>query len=183
MNPINILCVDDEPQVCKLLQRSLGSYGYKVTTAFDGEDALSLAAQITPDIVTLDIDLGKAPDGIEVCQNLREWSVAPIIILSERNEKHTRLAALNGGADDYVTKPFDVEELEARIRAILRRSAMRESRLPNAELKVNDLVINLEKRRVTFRGADLHLTPHEYHILRYLAANAGKVITNRMLLV
>jgi len=182
MNPIRILCVDDEPQVRKLLQRSLGHYGYKVTTAASGETALSLAAQITPDVVTLDVDLGNAPDGIAVCQSLREWSSAPVIILSERNDKRIKLAALNGGADDYVVKPFDVEELEARIRAIMRRSAIRDSQSPGAQIKVNGLVIDLEKRHVTLNDSEVHLTPREYHLLRFLAVNAGKVITNRMLL-
>src|SRR5690349_936637 len=118
-NKAEILIVDDEPQILKLLRVGLTSYGYSVTSVMDGKAAWASVLHQEPDIIVLDIDLGSAPNGLEVCRQLRAWNATPLIMLSVNNDKQTRLEALNAGADDYVTKPFDMEELEARIRAVL----------------------------------------------------------------
>src|SRR5258705_11982133 len=121
MAAVKILVVDDEPQIRKLIQVGLTGYGYHVITAAGGQEALMLAAQQAPDVIILDISLGSAPDGLEVCRQLREWSKTPIIMLSIRNDEKTKVTALDAGADDYLTKPFGMDELRARIQAILRR--------------------------------------------------------------
>ncbi len=179
---MKILVVDDELQIRKLLQTGLRGYGYQVITADNGQDALQSAAQQMPDVIILDIALGCEPDGLEVCRRLREWSKTPIIMLSVRSEEQTKVAALNAGADDYLTKPFGMEELHARIKAILRRSATDAISSPAAEIRVGDLVIDLANRRVTVEGDEIHLTPKEYELLRLLATHPGKVMTHRMLL-
>src|SRR5512135_912241 len=150
--PVKILVVDDEPQIRKLVQTGLTGYGYQVITAPNGQDALVLVAQQAPDVIILDISLGSSPDGLEVCRQLREWSKIPILMLSVRNEERTKVAALDAGADDYLTKPFGMEELRARIQAILRRSAMEPTSNPNAEIRVGDLLIDLVNRRVVVSG-------------------------------
>src|SRR5436853_3101874 len=119
-----ILIVDDEPQIQRLLGVGLKGYGYGVSAAVNEQEGIMSAAQQKPDIIVLDIDLGSNPDGLEVCAEIRRWASTPIIMLTVNNDKRTRLAALNAGADDYITKPFDMEELEARIRAIMRRAAV-----------------------------------------------------------
>lgn len=182
MQKVKILVVDDEPAIRKLLQRGLMGYGYHVDLAVNGEEALIAAAQDAPDIMLLDVNLGTIADGLGVCQRLREWSTTPVIMLTVRDEKHMRLAALNAGADDYITKPFDMDELEARIRAVLRRSATKETHTGNGEIHVHDLVIDLVNRRVILHGTDVHLTPKEYDLLKLLATNPGKVLTFGMLL-
>ncbi len=182
MKARKILGVDDESQMRKLLQIGLRGYGYQVVTASTGQEALALAAQQAPDVIILDINLEAEPDGIEVCRRLREWSKTPIIALSVRTDKQGKLAAFEAGVDDYVTKPFDMDELEARIQAVLRRSAIAEADTPSAEIRTHDLVINLIKRRVSLNGEELHLTPTEYDLLRLLATHPGQVLTNGMLL-
>ena len=148
MAKIQILVVDDEPAIRKLLDRGLSGYGYSVAATSNGEEALQVASGRPADIVLLDISLESHPDGLEVCRLLREWSKIPIIMLTVRDEKQMKLAALNAGADDYVTKPFDMEELEARIRAVLRRSAYESANASSGEIHVHDLTIDLVKRRV-----------------------------------
>jgi two-component system KDP operon response regulator KdpE len=182
MNPIKILAIDDEPQIRKLLQRGLKGYGYEVIVAADGQEALTLAVRQFPDVIVLDIHLQSQPDGVKVCQDLREWSKIPIIVLSVREDKKTKVAALNAGADDYLTKPFDMEELEARIRAVLRRSTAVEAGNPMSEICIHDLSLDLVKRRVMLKGEEIHLTPKEYELLRLLATHPGKVLTYRFLL-
>jgi two-component system, OmpR family, KDP operon response regulator KdpE len=179
---MKILVVDDEPQIRKLLQTGLKGYGYQVITARNGLEALEAAAQHAPDVIILDIALGSEPDGLEVCRRLREWSKTPIIMLSVRSDEQTKVAALNAGADDYLTKPFGMEELRARIQAILRRSAIDTASTSAAEIRVGDLLIDLANRRVMVEGEEVHLTPKEYELLRFLATHPGKVITHRMLL-
>ncbi len=179
---MKILVVDDEPQIRRLLQTGLTGYGYQVITAPNGQEALKAAAQQAPDAIILDIALGSTPDGLEVCRNLREWSKIPIIMLSVRSEEQTKVAALNAGADDYLTKPFGMEELRARIQAILRRSATDAASTPMAEIRVGDLYIDLANRRVMVEGEEVHLTPKEYELLRLLATHPGKVMTHRTLL-
>jgi two-component system, OmpR family, KDP operon response regulator KdpE len=133
-------------------------------------------------VIILDISLGSTPDGLEVCRQLREWNKTPIIMLSIRNDEKTKVTALDAGADDYLTKPFGMDELRARIQAILRRSALEPVSTPAAEIRVGDLSIDLTNRRVTVGGEEVHLTPKEYDLLRLLATHPGKVMTHRMLL-
>ena len=118
MNKLHLLVIDDEPQIRRLLERGLSSYGYTVVSAPNGQDGIALAAQIKPAAIILDMDLRSIPDGVGVCKAVREWSAIPILILSVADSKTIKLAALNAGADDYITKPFDMDELEARIRAV-----------------------------------------------------------------
>ncbi len=180
MQGAKILGIDDEPQIRKLLQIGLGGYGYQVVTAANGRDGLNMVVQQAPDVILLDINLGSEPNGIEVCKLLREQRKTPVIALSIRTEKQVKLAAFEAGADDYVTKPFDMEELEARIKAILRRSEGVDSL--SGEIQVHDLVINFVKRRVSLNGENLELTPTEYDLLRLLASHPGQVLTHRWLL-
>jgi two-component system KDP operon response regulator KdpE len=133
-------------------------------------------------MILLDISLGTSPDGLEVCRQLREWSKTPIIVLTVHDEKQIKLAALSAGADDYVTKPFDMEELEARIRAVLRRSAYETASTSSEKIHIHDLTIDLVNRRVVLGSDEVHLTPKEYDLLKLLATNPGKVLTFRMLL-
>ena len=182
MKPITILVVDDEPQIRKLLLIGLKGYGYQVMAVGDGLEALTLAAQQMPDVILLDINLGAQLDGIELCDRLREWSKAPIIMLTVDDHKKTKLSAFGAGADDYVVKPFDMEELVARIEAVLRRSAVGEANASSAQIHVKDLVIDLIKRQVKLKGEEIHLTPKEYDLLRLLATHPGQVLTHRMLL-
>ena len=177
INRTEILVVDDEPQIRKLLQIGLTSYGYDVITVASGEDALASVARRPPDIVVLDVNLGTAPNGLEVCHKLREWSATPIIMLTVNDDKRVKLAALNAGADDYITKPFDMEELEARVRAVLRRAASEKSHTASGEVRIHDLVLDLVKRRVTLGGEEIHITPTEYKLLTALAIHPGKVLT------
>jgi two-component system KDP operon response regulator KdpE len=182
MKPIKILVVDDEPPIRKLLLIGLKSYGYQVFAVEDGQQALALAAHQMPDVILLDINLGSQPDGIELCHSLREWCKAPIIMLTVEDHKKTKLSAFGAGADDYVVKPFDMEELAARIEAVLRRSAVGEANTSSAQVHARDLVIDLIKRQVKLRGEEVHLTPKEYDLLKLLATHPGQVLTHRTLL-
>jgi len=177
MSKIKVLAVDDEPAIRKLLERGLSGYGYEVTTVSNGTDALATAALLNPDMILLEVMLQSEPSGLDVCRRLREWTRTPIIILTEYDEKSIRLSALNSGADDYMTKPFDMEELEARIRAVLRRTPPPETHLEMPMIRTQDLVIDLVSRRITLSGEYVHLTPKEYELLRLLATNAGRVLT------
>ncbi len=179
---LKILVVDDEPQIRKQLKIGLMGYGYEVITADNGQEAITMTAQQAPDMIVLDISLGSEPDGIEVCRRLREWSKTPIIILSVHDEEKTKVTALNAGADDYLTKPFGMEELHARMLAVLRRVVAEPEATPNAEIRVGDLYINLVHRTVAVEGEEIHLTPKEYELLRLLATHPGKVMTHRALL-
>jgi two-component system, OmpR family, KDP operon response regulator KdpE len=174
---IRVLVVDDEPQILRALQTNLRGAGYDVVTAANAEDALAEAAMRPPDAVILDLVL---PDGhgTEVARQLRRWSHAPILVLSAVGDEQEKVAALDAGADDYVTKPFGVDELLARLRAALRRALP----LTDAVLEIGDLVVDLEARSVTRAGRRVALTPHEFELLRYLAQNEGKLLTHRMIL-
>ncbi len=183
MSHINVLVVDDEFQIRRLIQTGLTGYGYRVTAVANGQEALTAVAQQAPDLVLLDIALGTPPDGLEVCRRLREWSKTPIIMLSVRGEEQTKVKALDVGADDYLTKPFGMEELRARIQAVLRRVNVEPGSSPAAEIRVGALLIDLTHRQVTVEGQEVHLTPKEYEVLRLLATNAGKVMTHRSLLI
>ncbi len=177
-----LLVVDDEPQICKLLQTGLTGYGYQVLTAANGQQALTTIAQRRPDLVVLDIALGSEPDGLTVCRRLREWSQVPVIMLSVRSDEATKVMALDAGADDYITKPFSMEELRARVQAILRRVALEPTSTPQAEIRVGDLTIDLANRRVTISQEEVHFSPIEYEILRLLATHPGKMITHQEIL-
>jgi two-component system KDP operon response regulator KdpE len=172
-----ILVVDDEPQILRALQMKLSSEGYEVETARTAEQALTAAAAHPPEAVILDLLL---PDGrgTDVCRELREWSAAPILVLSAVGDENEKVAALDAGADDYVTKPFGVDELLARLRAALRRTA------PSAEpvLQVGELTIDLERRLVTNAGKPVSLTRIEYDLLRLFALNEGKLLTHPAIL-
>ncbi len=177
MNGARILIVDDEPQILHALRTSLRGAGYQVETADSAESALAAAAMKPPEAVILDLVL---PDGsgTDVCRQLRTWSQSPVIVLSVVGDEHEKVAALDAGADDYVTKPVGIDELLARLRAALRRAG------PSAEpvISVGELEVDLEKREVRVSGEPVHLTPHEFDLLRYLARNEGKLLTHRMIL-
>jgi two-component system, OmpR family, KDP operon response regulator KdpE len=179
---LKILIVDDEPQIRKQLKIGLTGYGYEVATALNGQEAITLTAQLSPDIIVLDISLGSEPDGLEVCRRLREWSKIPIIMLSVHNEEKTKVTALHAGADDYLTKPFGMEELQARILAILRRVAIEPNANAKAEIVTDALRIDLVNRMVYIEGEEVHLTPKEYDLLRLLASHPGKVMTHQAIL-
>lgn len=174
-----VLVVDDERQILRALNVGLRANGYEVELAVDGETALAVAAINPPDVIVLDLIMPRM-EGIEVIRQLREWSESPIIVLSARGEERAKVQALDAGADDYLTKPFGMEELLARIRAALRRTAFHSQGDP--VLDFGALKIDLAAHVVTVGGEEVHLTPTEYELLRELAANAGKVMTHQMLL-
>lgn len=179
---LKILVVDDEPQIRRQLKIGLSGYGYEVLTAGNGQEAIIVSAQQTPDMLILDISLGSEPNGIEVCQRVREWAKTPIIILSVHNEEKTIVTALNAGADDYVTKPFGMEELHARMLAVQRRVIVEPEANEEHEIHAGSLYINLADRVVRVEGNLVHLTPKEYELLRLLATHPGKVMTHRAIL-
>ena len=177
MSGTRIIVVDDEPQILRALQLKLRGAGYAVDTAASASEALVKASLRPPEAIILDLLL---PDGrgTDVCRELRGWSTAPILVLSAVGEEAEKIAALDAGADDYVTKPFSGDELLARLRAALRRT--RASTRPVIE--VDALRIDLEKRLVTMEGAPVALTPIEYDLLRLLAENEGKLMTHPTIL-
>jgi two-component system KDP operon response regulator KdpE len=177
-----ILVVDDEPQIRKLLITGLGGYGHEVIAAANAAEALTLAAQRRPDAVVLDVNLGQGPDGLEVCRRLREWSAVPIIMLSVRGDEAIKVKALDAGADDYLSKPFGMEELRARIGAVVRRALVEPGATLDSTLRFGALTIDLANRRVTVEGEEVHFTPQEYDILRLLATHPGKIMTHRSIL-
>ena len=174
-----ILVVDDEPQITRVLRTSLSTHGYDIRVANDGETALEIMKDWTPDLVITDLAMPNM-DGLELCRKLRASSHIPIIVLSVRGEERTKVQALDAGADDYVTKPFGIEELLARVRANLRR--IRVSEETNPLIEVGDFYIDLSAHKVAVDGREVHLTPKEFDLLVYLARHAGKVVTHRALL-
>jgi two-component system, OmpR family, KDP operon response regulator KdpE len=172
-----VLVVDDEPQILRALSATLRGAGYNVDTAATAATALVAAAAHPPEAVILDLVLPDG-DGTGVARELRTWMEAPIIVLSAVGDEHQKIAALDAGADDYVTKPFSVDELLARLRAVLRRSPT--SALPVIE--IGALRIDVPQRIVTVDGARVKLSPHEFDLLRVLAQNQGKLLTHRALL-
>jgi two-component system KDP operon response regulator KdpE len=175
---LRILIVDDEQSIRRYLRAALTALGNVVIEASCGQEALRAAALERPDVVILDLGLPDI-DGVEVTRRLREWAHIPIIILSVREQEKDKIAALDAGADDYLTKPFGTGELMARIRAALRRTSQPEK---EPVVEIDQLKIDLALRRVTLAGEEVALTPTEYDLLRLLAQNAGKVLTHRQLL-
>lgn len=178
MNSATILVVDDEPQIRRVMRTSLTGEGYTVLEARSGEEALETLRSEHPDLVLLDINM-PGISGLETCREIRSNSDVPIIMLTVRNTEKDKVRALDAGADDYVVKPFGVEELLARIRAALRRAAAAEPVPPFAS---PELQIDFERRKVTVKGRPVRLTPKEFELLRYLVANAGKPVPHRRLL-
>lgn len=180
MNNTRVLLVDDDPVILKFVGANLKARNFDVTTAEDGESALKAMEQTLPDLVILDIMM-PGMDGVEVCRRIREWSRVPVIMLTAKNELNDKVTLLNLGADDYITKPFGIEELLARVRAVLRRKSG--TNVPDAVIFVSDeLQINFAERLVTVDGKAINLSPTEYDLLRELAQNVGKVLTHQMLL-
>jgi two-component system, OmpR family, KDP operon response regulator KdpE len=177
----NVLLVDDDPQILRAVRTSLQAHGYGVITAGNGETALDLLARggEPVDVVVLDLGL-PGIDGQEVVRRARTWTEVPIIILSVRDAQEEKVAALDAGADDYVTKPFGIPELLARLRAVRRRSE-HEAPQPGV-LRFEDLEVDLGRRLVRLAGRDVHMTPTEYRLLETLVANPGKLLTHRWLL-
>jgi two-component system, OmpR family, KDP operon response regulator KdpE len=172
------LVIDDEPQIRRLLRVTLEANGYRVFDAATGQDGLAQAAQRKPDVVLLDLGLPDL-DGITVLKRIREWSRVPVIILSVRDQEEEKVAALDSGADDYVTKPFNSAELLARLRAALRHA---QPPSPGAIFRIGNVEVDLAKRLVSKGGVEVKLTPIEYSLLRLLVTHAGKVLTHRQLL-
>jgi len=176
----NILVVDDEPQITRVLKTTLSSQGYGIRTASDGEEALQAMSEWAPDLIVTDLRMPNM-DGLELCREVRKTSQVPIIVLSVKGEDSIKVQALDAGADDYVTKPFSMTELTARIRAALRRASVPDQpRFPLIEL--GDFRIDVPGRTVRVKTRDVHLTPKEFDLLVYLARHAGKVLTHRTLL-
>ncbi|MGE5391902.1 MAG: response regulator, partial [Deltaproteobacteria bacterium] len=177
-NGAKILVIDDEAEIRKLLKVGLSAHGYVFLEAASGKEGIYQAAVARPDIIILDMGLPDQ-DGPEVVKQIREWSSIPIIILSVRGQDHDKVGALDIGADDYLTKPFSMTELLARIRVALRHQGnLKEEPVINSA----DLSIDLARRHVEIAGTEIHLTPTEYDLLRILASHAGKVVTHSFLL-
>ena len=179
-NNAKILIVDDEPQITRVLRTTLLTQGYSVRIAANGVEGLDAAHEWRPDLVITDVSMPEM-NGIEFCRELRAVSQVPIIVLSVRNQERTKIEALDAGADDYVTKPFGIQELVARVRAQLRRvSAAAGEAKP--VLTVGDFVIDIPQHRVAVRGQEIHLTPKQFDLLVVLAQHPGQVLTHRTLL-
>ncbi len=179
-----ILTADDDPQLLRLMTRTLQLEGYEVVAASDGQEALSLIESKTPDAVLLDVMMPKM-DGFTVCQRVREFSLVPIIIVTARGQDQDKIRGLDLGADDYLTKPFSVDELLARVRAVLRRSQFSLQSSPQSAhptMTIGNISIDFSQHLVTRDGQEVVITPTEYRILSYLAQNAGRVVTQDLLL-
>jgi two-component system, OmpR family, KDP operon response regulator KdpE len=178
MNSATILVVDDEPQIRRVLRSTLSFRGYTISEVSTGEEAVEMASKLKPDLILLDVNL-PGMSGIETCREIRRASDAPIIMLTVRNAERDKVVALDAGADDYVTKPFGIEELLARIRATLRRHPSPDALPPFVS---KELTVDFEQRRVSVGGEGVHLAPKEFEVLRHLIANLGKPVTHRRLL-
>jgi two-component system KDP operon response regulator KdpE len=178
MSNSTILVVDDEPQIRRVMRTTLSSNGYTVIEAKTGEEAVEMVRSERPELVLLDVNM-PGIGGIEACREIREHSDIAIIMLTVRNTEHEKVIALDAGADDYVVKPFSIEELLARIRAALRRTSSSE---PVPSYVSNDLEIDFERRKVLVAGKSVRLTPKEFDLLRHLVASEGKPLEHRRLL-
>jgi two-component system KDP operon response regulator KdpE len=182
MANVRVLVIDDEPEIRRAVRTGLAGAEFTVEWAPTGQQGMELVAEWHPDVVLLDLSLPDI-DGIEVCRELRTWTQVPIIVLSVRGSDADKVTALELGADDYLTKPFSMGELIARIKVALRHAAHSAGGAgTEARFQVGALVIDFERRLVTVDGKEVHLTPTEYEVLKYLATNSGKVMTHRVLL-
>ena len=179
MDSKKILVVDDEYQINRVLKRSLQAHRYDVRTASDGEAALDLFRDFHPDLLITDLQMPEM-NGIELCREIRKISEIPIIVLSVKGEEKTKVEALDAGADDYITKPFGMDELMARVRATLRRAPT--DKKEESLIEIGDFSIDSATHKVFVRGEEVHLTPKEFELLAYLVKNHGKVLTHRNLL-
>jgi two-component system, OmpR family, KDP operon response regulator KdpE len=178
MSDATILIIDDEPQIRRVMRTTLTSHGYSVVEASSGEEALEKLRAERPDLIILDVNM-PGISGLETCAEIRTSSDVPIIMLTIRNSERDKVQALDAGADDYVVKPFGVQELMARIRAALRRSAPGDA---TPAFLTDDLKIDFDKRVVTVKNNPVRLTPKEFELLRHLVANQGKTLAHRRLL-
>lgn len=176
-----VLLIEDEPQIRRFLRTALASHGYRLFEADTGKGGLVEAASRMPEVVILDLGLPDM-DGLEIIRRLREWTAVPIVVLSARGQERDKIAALDAGADDYVSKPFGVGELLARMRVALRHAARKSSEPPEPVFSVGDLRVDLGQRKVTVGEKAVHLTPIEYRLLAVLIRHAGKLLTHRQLL-
>jgi two-component system, OmpR family, KDP operon response regulator KdpE len=176
-----VLVIDDEVAILRVLQTGLRARGYEVDTAADGAAGLAKAAREQPEVIVLDLGLPDV-DGIDVCRRIRAWSDVPIIVLSAHGSEARKVEALDEGADDFVTKPFGMAELEARLRVALRHARRRPAAAEEASIEVGPLRIDLARRTVEMRGQSVDLTAREFDLLAFLARHAGKVLTHRMIL-
>jgi two-component system KDP operon response regulator KdpE len=175
---MKILIADDDPQLVRAMRITLGAHGYDVVAASDGPEAIAVAAQAKPDVVLLDLGMPRL-DGVEVIQAIRGWSDAPIVVVSGRTGSADKVDALDAGADDYVTKPFQIDELLARLRALARRRGATPS---DPTVAFGDVRVDLAAKTVTRAGAPVHLTPTEWRMLEFLARNPGALVTRQTLL-
>lgn len=180
MSRHTILVIDDEPQIRRVVRHALEADGTRVIEAATGHDGIDVAAAVRPDLIVLDLGL---PDmaGADVCRDVRGWTMAPILVLSARHSDEEKAALLDLGADDYVTKPFSTRELQARVRAQLRRAGLGRGAEAAARIEADGVLVDLVKRSVTREDAVIHLTPTEWELLRVLATNAGRTMTHRQL--
>ncbi|HEV7365619.1 MAG TPA: response regulator [Gemmatimonadales bacterium] len=176
-----ILLIEDETQMRRFLRAALGGHDYRLVEAATAKEGLAQAAGRNPDVILLDLGLPDT-DGLEVTRQLREWTRTPIIVLSARGREQDKVAALDLGADDYLTKPFGVEELLARIRVALRHTSLGPGDVADPVLEVGGLKVDLAQRQVFLAGEEIHLTPTEYKLLAALVRHAGKLLTHRQLL-
>ncbi len=175
--PARILVIDDEPQITRVLRAALSAQGFDVRTANDPEEGIRLFREWPPDLLITDLMM-PGMTGVEVCRAVRSASSTPILVLSVRSHERSKVEALDAGADDYVTKPFGIQELLARVRAHLRRAPERTAKA----IEIGDFVVDPEAHAITANGKPMHLTPKEFDLLLHLARNAGKVMTHRALL-
>ncbi len=176
-----VIVIEDDPQIRRFLRTTLPNHGYRLYEGAAGAEGLREAETRQPDIIILDLGLPDM-DGLEVIRRLREWTPVPIVVLSARGQEHDKVLALDAGADDYVSKPFGIGELLARMRVALRHAARPAERSEEAPVVIGDLHIDLGHRRVVVAGGEVHLTPIEYRLLAMLAKHTGKVLTQRQLL-
>ncbi|GAB4493413.1 MAG: response regulator transcription factor [Anaerolineales bacterium] len=180
-NPVHILVIDDEPQILRALKAILAAKQFRVSTAARGEDGLAVAAAEQPDLIILDMSL---PDmeGIQVCKELRKWTATPILILSVRDSEKDKVAALDAGADDYITKPFGIDELLARVRVALRHKSQAAGGSMRTRVRAGKIEVDLTGFTVRRENVEITLTATEFKLLAYLASHAGRVLTHQMIL-
>jgi two-component system, OmpR family, KDP operon response regulator KdpE len=176
-----ILVVDDEPQILRALRKSLAINQFDVRTAADGESAMDLFRDWSPDLIITDLSMPEM-NGLELCRTIRQLSEVPIIVLSVKGEEKTKIEALDNGADDYITKPFSIDELLARIRATMRRAPSNSGEIVETKFEIGDFLLDFDAHQIFVRGAEVHLTPKEFELLVYFIKNPGKIITHRTLL-